>query len=300
MGGGIEIESVYGQGSNFKFHVRQEIIYDKPIASLSSPGEKRVLLFAAGIRGDLDAGMISSLEVPFVRCTDAGEMPSLLESGGFTHCIYYEDKSINLMKKLVGRAPNCQMIAVRDMRRAMEPSYGENAVILEPMLIATLAQVLGRSNQGEDSGRELARSNNKRVMTRDVHALLVDDNDINLMVGEEILASFGVKVTSVQSGEEALMECIENRFDIIFMDHMMPIMDGIETTDRIREMEGQNRDTPIIALTANVVNDMKNRLLEAGLDDFISKPIEIPELDRVMRAWLPPEKIIDGAAASNK
>jgi CheY-like chemotaxis protein len=156
------------------------------------------------------------------------------------------------------------------------------------MLIALLARTLNR-----ETGAEPGEAQPARVKTIGVRALLVDDNEINLMVGEEILFSYGIKVTSATSGMGALLESSETPFDIIFMDQMMPVMDGIETTRKIRAQGGPNRTTPIVALTANVVNDMRNVLLAAGMDDFIGKPIEISELSRVLRRWLPKEKLIE-------
>ena len=76
------------------------------------------------------------------------------------------------------------------------------------------------------------------------------------------------------------------------MDHMMPGMDGVETTQKIREAQGINTDTPIVALTANAIVGMREIYLESGMNDFISKPIEIKEMNRVLLQYLPKEKII--------
>ena len=81
----------------------------------------------------------------------------------------------------------------------------------------------------------------------------------------------------------------EMRYDLIFMDHMMPEMDGIEVTEHIRTHKDWRAYVPIVALTANAISGMKELFLSRGMDDFISKPIELDHLDRVLQTWLPPE-----------
>jgi CheY-like chemotaxis protein len=124
-----------------------------------------------------------------------------------------------------------------------------------------------------------------------VRALVVDDIDINLVIGEEILRSYGAEVEVAFSGIEALEMIEKTEYDIIFMDHMMPKMDGLDTTKLIREKSGDYyKNVPIIALTANVVGDVRSMFLECGMNDFLSKPLEYNEIERVFKEWLPKEK----------
>lgn len=102
-------------------------------------------------------------------------------------------------------------------------------------------------------------------------ALIVDDNLLNIKVAEKLLEHLGVKVSSVMSGQE----CLENvnKYDIIFMDIMMPEMDGVETYQKLKSIEGFN--TPIIALTADAGIDAKEKYLSLGFDAYIPKPIDV-------------------------
>ncbi|MDR0795069.1 MAG: response regulator, partial [Tannerella sp.] len=118
--------------------------------------------------------------------------------------------------------------------------------------------------------------------------LVVDDIDTNLYVAEGFLKPYGVKIEMVDSGYAALEKIeIGNIYDIIFMDHMMPGMDGIETTKRLRDA---GYTQPIIALTANALVGQVELFLKNGFDDFISKPIDIVQLDRVLKQWIAKEK----------
>jgi len=121
--------------------------------------------------------------------------------------------------------------------------------------------------------------------------LAVDDAEANLLVISGLLSPYKVKVDTVKSGKSAIEAVLKNDYDFIFMDHMMPGMDGIETTREIRRLPDQKfKDIPIIALTANAITGMRDMFLSNGFNDYISKPIEINELDRIMNKWTPKEK----------
>jgi CheY-like chemotaxis protein len=128
---------------------------------------------------------------------------------------------------------------------------------------------------------------------RDVKVLVVDDIEINLELTEAMLESFDIKTDLAKRGEDALELVQTNTYDIIFMDHMMPGMDGIETTRRIRGLKGPCAAVPIIALTANVINDAESMFLENQFNGFLAKPIEFASLNLCLRKWLPPEKIVN-------
>lgn len=127
--------------------------------------------------------------------------------------------------------------------------------------------------------------------TENVTALVVDDNEINLMVAAEILKYYAIRTVTAGSGAEAIRLAESGSFDLIFMDHMMPEMDGIETTARIRELGGRNSHVPIIALTANAIVGTRKMFLQNRMDDYLSKPIDVGKLNGILRRWLPAEKL---------
>lgn len=132
----------------------------------------------------------------------------------------------------------------------------------------------------------------ERLTAPDAHVLVVDDNLMNIRVMEGLLKEYKIKVSKAQSGREALDVVESMEFDLIFMDHMMPEMDGIETFHRIREKEGSYfKEVPVVALTANVAPGMRETFMEEGFADFISKPVEISVLERMLNRILPKEKI---------
>ena len=117
--------------------------------------------------------------------------------------------------------------------------------------------------------------------------LVVDDIDINLTVVEALLSAFGIVPDLARRGKDAIDLAKKTKYDIIFMDHMMPEMDGLETTTQIRKIDDWNSKTPVIALTANAITGVKQIFLDNQLNDFLSKPLEISTLNRCLRKWLP-------------
>jgi PAS domain S-box-containing protein len=169
-----------------------------------------------------------------------------------------------------------------------------------------------------DPGKAEHKSLSSRVQAaEDTAVLVVDDNRINLKVALAFLAAHNIHADTAESGAEAIEKIQKKPYDLVFMDHMMPEMDGIETVRRIRAREeSQRRDKrgessreilkeaprrmPIIALSANAVSGVRELFLEAGMDDFISKPIDSAELNRKLALWLPEKKFFLAAIPEKK
>ncbi|GMO22841.1 MAG: hypothetical protein Ta2B_01930 [Termitinemataceae bacterium] len=126
----------------------------------------------------------------------------------------------------------------------------------------------------------------------DTKILIVDDTEVNLRVAKGFLQKFKIEPDLSMSGEEAIDLIKKKDYDIVFMDHMMPGMDGIETTICIRNLGGKYKKLVIVALSANAIAGMKEMFVASGMNDFISKPIEITKMNAVLQRWLPKEKII--------
>ncbi|MDR1648845.1 MAG: response regulator [Synergistaceae bacterium] len=172
---------------------------------------------------------------------------------------------------------------------AVESEYGKGSTFT-----ATLVQRIANAVPlGAADGKMpvLGDGADARFTAPDFHVLIVDDITTNLMVMEGLLAAYEVKITTCLSGAEAINLVKSKSFDLVFMDHMMPGMDGVETTSAIRAMEGDYFAwVPIIALTANAVSGMREMFLENGFTDYLAKPVEIPKLNEMMERWVPMDK----------
>ncbi|PJJ96295.1 hybrid sensor histidine kinase/response regulator [Lysobacteraceae bacterium NML91-0213] len=128
---------------------------------------------------------------------------------------------------------------------------------------------------------------------RTPRVLLVEDNPVNLMVGQRLLAMLGITCDTAGNGEAALMRMGTSRYDVVLMDCQMPVMDGYEATRRWRDMEaaeGDSRHLPIIAMTANAMAGDRQRCLDAGMDDYLPKPVTRSELERCLYHWWNPNQ----------
>lgn len=126
---------------------------------------------------------------------------------------------------------------------------------------------------------------------KDYKVLVVDDNLINRKVARSFLQTYGLEIVEAQSGMEAIELARSTQFDIIFMDHMMPVMDGIEAVQNIRKNCGENGRLPIIvALTANAMEGVRENFLANGFQDFITKPIDRRAMHMALLKWIPEDK----------
>ena len=128
-----------------------------------------------------------------------------------------------------------------------------------------------------------------------VDVLVTDDNDMNLKVARNLLKLFGIKADLASSGAETIEMMRQKHYDIVFLDHMMPRMDGIETLDKLRNTGLVKDDTVMIALTANAVIGAKKQYLAAGFSDYLSKPIELQRLEKMLAKYLPEKAEISEA-----
>ena len=119
-----------------------------------------------------------------------------------------------------------------------------------------------------------------------LNVLLVDDNKLNLKVAEKLLKPYSFNITTVLSGKECIYKIKEgNKYDIIFLDHMMPEMDGIEVLHILKKLSKNFDVPPIVALTANAVTGMREMYLNEGFDEYIAKPINVSELNKIINKF---------------
>ncbi len=134
----------------------------------------------------------------------------------------------------------------------------------------------------------------KAFIAPTARVLIVDDVRTNIQVAQGLLSFYEMAIDICMSGQEAIEAVKVHNYDLVFMDHMMPEMDGVEATRHIRELPA-GRDLPIIALTANAVSGMREMFLQNGFDDFLSKPIDTAKLNSILEKWLPQEKQVEAA-----
>ncbi len=164
-------------------------------------------------------------------------------------------------------------------------------VIHKPFFALSVVNLL--NGEAKENGFGEAQATGRKPFSCDgVRVLTVDDEEMNLVVAKGLLGSYGIQVDTCLSGKEAIERCMDTPYDMVFLDHMMPGFDGVETLKRIREVNnGMYEERPVIALTANTISGAREMFRNEGFTEFIPKPIERAVLERVLRKTLPEECI---------
>lgn len=287
MGGDIDVKTEYQKGSIFTLKIPQEIFDITPLVKIENPDKKRVLLIGDNLASDCVEKMLNELFLSYDYIKDTRKISACLEKNSYTHIIYWYNMAEDAIRENSIILNNVSLAAVKDLAIvSLQDTTSGVKTLFEPVLVTKLAEVLN-----EEVPVSADENSIGIFKTIDCRVLLVDDNEINLLVAEELLKHYDIAVDTAQSGQEALLLASSNNYDMIFMDHMMPEVDGIETTAMLRKLNPWNAKVPIIALTANAVMGIKKFFIENQLDDYLSKPIDIKELNGILKKWLPVEKI---------
>ena len=145
--------------------------------------------------------------------------------------------------------------------------------------------------QGQGAPPAEAKAEGQTITAPGVKVLLVDDNSVNLTVAERLLKRFELTVDTATSGEDCLELLRDNKYDCVLLDHMMPVLDGVETLRRIRRMP-QCQGLLVIALTANAMKGMREFFIDSGFDDYMPKPISLESIGAMLRKWISAERIV--------
>lgn len=181
-----------------------------------------------------------------------------------------------------------------DMKIESEYQKGSTFQVLIPQKIVSRAPV-GSFCVIREKNAQLAGRKKGSFTAPQASILVVDDNAMNLTVFKALLKRTQLQVTTAESGRQCLEYIQKKKFHIIFMDHMMPDMDGIETLHRMNRLaEHKNRDTPVIALTANAVAGAREEYLSEGFCDYLTKPIDAELMEQTICRYLPEELVLSG------
>lgn len=298
MKGSIECQSEYGRGSTFTAKILQKCELFEPFANIIKALNKHIIYYEP--RSRFSSHMLSELECFRCKvdlCTDTkGLTDSLknIENGTTTDCnlIFVAAKYIDKAKQCLKaeKIEGMKIVAIADDAASLS-AHKDISILTTPIYCVQLAQVLSGNFELLQAHRAQSNMHNY-VYAPEAKVLVVDDNAVNLKVASGLLKTHNIVPDTVISGFEAISALWSKPYDLIFMDHLMPEMDGIETSHRIRQMENtENAQKPIIALTANAITGMREQFISQGLNDFLSKPIEPEQLNRILMQWLPKEKI---------
>lgn len=301
MNGKISVESTYGKGSCFSFEIPQKVIDSRGTALIKDqkPHMAAVMLEDKLVTDNLRVNL-AHFGIDMIECATLEQIEEASFKGAdyaFISRYFYSNDTLEFAKSGL-----IKCVLVTDRLKYISDNFTEIRDIPLPLFCLNLAAVF---NNEDASVRSVQHSElNIKFIAPEAEVLIVDDNAINLTVAQGLLNPLQMKITTACSAADAIEKIKEHKFDLIFMDHMMPVTDGVEATHMIRELDGDYfRNVPIIALTANAMSGAKDMFLKEGMNDFVAKPIEMPDITRKIHRWLPQNKIIDcdpaAAAAKN-
>lgn len=299
MGGIITVKSKYQKGTVVKVVIPQKVLDKRSIVCIHEKESLNVAVYIdmeqfrmTEIR---DAYMenirniIEQLQTRCHVCRSFGELKRRQVREQFTHIFISGEEYRAEPNYFDELAEQVKVVIVIEPEEEKEINNPKICRIYKPFYILPIASVVNGDTRNAITGERLRGD---AFMAPMAHILVVDDNEMNLQVIEYLLERYQIKVTKATSGREALEKIETMNFDLVFMDHMMPGMDGVETLHRIRDKVGAYyRKVPVIALTANAIAGAREKFLADGFTDFLEKPIEVSVLARVLRRNLPQEKL---------
>ena len=287
MGGSIHVYSEYGTGSTFTVSIPQKIRSMDALACVKNPEEKSVIVFE---RREIYANsIVFTIDNLGVNCTLVSSNTELHETMKerefsfifISFVLYKENKEI-----ISELGPKTKIVVLTEFGETI-PDNSLNVASM-PVYAISIANILN----GETSTFSYSENNELivRFTAPEANVLVVDDVITNLKVAQGLLAPYKMHVTLCKNGMMAIEAIKNNRYDLVFMDHKMPEMDGIETMERIRAMGNDDayyNEVPIVVLTANAVSGTEEMFLGKGFNDFMSKPIDTVRLNTVLEKWIP-------------
>lgn len=291
MGGDITVESEYGTGSTFSFAFPQQINNGKPSINIkkTEPITAAGLIdnpfIAAQLKKDVERLNAKYIELK----SSCYESRSLLCVENVQYLFIDYALFTSKIEQWVKDHPDLTAILMVNFNSNPKYDIPNLKVIKKPLYTLNIATIF--NDEDIHQIYDLPADEDFKFTAPKAEILIVDDNAINLTVAEGLLEPMKMKIDTASGGMDCISKISVKHYDLIFMDHMMPELDGVETTHIIRRFHHEYNDVPIIALTANAVDGTKDMFLNEGMNDFVAKPIELRVITSVLKRWLPPEKI---------
>jgi len=295
MGGTLDVESKEGEGASFFFTLkfRKSEEESKNYAQKYKGLRVALVLPSEEIYRQVDINLVTYFDylgVDFkmyygdeIFEQEYAEMPDVLFfSQEYTRKEGELERYYDLPTKLV-------LLTTGEMQRDFKvPTDKVMKIVYKPINFTKIITVLELCTQIEVQEAVISKSPSY-YRFNNIHALVAEDNVINQKLITRVLKNFGLDITIASNGKEAFELRKQNDYDVIFMDIQMPVMGGIEATREIIHFENRNhrKHTPIIALTANALEGDKEKYLEAGLDNYASKPIDIEHIQQLLLEYFP-------------
>jgi len=288
MGGFIKAESTYHVGSTFTFEIIQKVHSHEPIARVPSSLREPAIIFENNEElAESAKAVLSALNINTIVVHDRMGFEDCILSSRYRYVFISADRYMENKRFIDKKITDHRIVVISDISRSIQ--IDRNCyVITRPVNIINSS--MAYNNVNGSFSREIIQKGG--FTCPDATILVVDDNLTNLEVASGLLKKYKANIITAVSGPECLNILEKTEVDLIFMDYMMPDMNGIDTLYAIRALNTENaRNVPVVALTANVVSGAKEMFLEAGFAAYVSKPIDSLRLEKVIKDYIERSKI---------
>ncbi len=292
MNGFVSVESDVGEGTTVRVSVIQKAENNQACLNVENPSAISIAFYIMPEKfqnsqlrefyRSFAANLASGLGVKMYSVPGMKELKQLLEQRNITHVFTaaeeYSD-SPDYFEQLSDEGYQVTVVAPDNFKLRQ----GSKVILVsKPILGCSVVNILNGETL-EDVMFAGERSRHPKL--QGVRALVVDDEPMNLVVATGLFKEYGMIIDTALSGKESIKKYTDNNYDVIFMDHMMPEMDGIEAMKRIRDVAlRKNSKVRIVALTANAISGARDMFMREGFDGFISKPVDLNDFERTMIA----------------
>lgn len=299
IGGFITVRSELGKGSEFRFVIPQKVADEKPLAEIPNKAEINAAIYInmeqfahPMIRDEYTTNIRHIVEQSGAKCRvfrNLLEIKRWVKREKYTHIfisiaeyqedpVFFDNLSMQTKVNMILDHFNDGLVQNKLIGK-----------IFKPFSIMSIVAAL--KSQAEERENVTIVNENHQLYAPDAKILVIDDNRMNIRVVEGLLREYGVQVSYALSGQEGIKKLEAKDFDVVFLDHMMPEMDGVETLHKIRGKQNPYyKEVPIVALTANAIAGTREMLMKEGFDDFVSKPVESSVLQRALKRHIPVTK----------
>ncbi len=295
MGGFVKIESEKKNGTTVRVTIPQTVVDPSPCLALPRHFTGNILFH---VRSDkykipkvrdfyrtMAANLAQGIHAPLFAAGTVKEIERYREKLDVSFIFMgqeeYEENSAYFDEMSKG-----DIVVAVSAGEGFRATLGSNVVVMpKPLYAYPVIRVL---NEGKNAGNIEFTETTEKPMFTGIKALVVDDEPMNLVVAQSLFKDYEMIIDTASSGKEAINKFRAGDYDIIFMDHMMPEMDGVEAMKRIKSAGFELRkDAVVVALTANAVSGAREMFVNEGFDGFIAKPINMVEFERVMLKLFP-------------
>ncbi len=291
MHGDIQVESTYGEGSTFSFHLPQRVIDTEPSIQIEHTDAISETLYGYITNPYITQQLqedLNRLGYFYQNMSSINELQEITKD--YHSYLFLEATSFTPeMQTYVSMHPQLTAVILVHFKSTQTYDIPNVITAKKPLSALFLAAIFNEDFYSFDH-QELTDEYYDYIAP-DAKILIVDDNTVNLTVCEGLLEPLAMQIETAISGQETMEKISNKTYDLILMDHMMPEIDGVETTHLIRRFHREYDHVPIIALTANAVSGIKDMFIAEGMNDFIAKPIEVRVLVSTIKRWLPKHMI---------